>query len=119
MPNQSHVTDTHLDGVFRALADPTRRAVVQRLARGPASVKDLADPFDMALPSFLQHIKVLEEGGIVVSRKEGRVRTCEIKSDALAGAQDWIADQRALWEGRLDRLEAYLADLQSKENDDD
>ncbi len=110
MPNQ----ETHLDTVFRALSDPTRRAVVQRLGRGPASVKELAEPFDMALPSFLQHLQVLEESGLVRSKKKGRVRTCEIKSSQLSKAEKWFADQRALWESRLDRLDAYLEDLQAR-----
>lgn len=107
MPNQN------LDHVFQALADPTRRAVVQRLSRGPAPVKELARPFDMALPSFMQHLRVLEKSGLVRSRKIGRVRTCEMASERLAQAESWIAEQRALWEGRLDRLEAYLADMQN------
>ncbi len=108
MPNQ----ETALNDVFHALADPTRRAVIQRLGQGPASVKDLAQPFDMALPSFMQHLRVLEEGGLIKSRKEGRVRTCEIRPKQLSKAERWLEDQRALWEGRLDRLDAYLEDLQ-------
>ena len=108
MPNQAA-----LDHVFHALADPTRRIVLQRLSRGPASVSELAQPFEMALPSFLQHLKVLEGSGLVRSYKQGRVRTCEIEPQPLTQAQDWIAEQRALWEGRLDRLESYLNDLQS------
>ncbi|WP_299399813.1 helix-turn-helix transcriptional regulator, partial [Pelagibius sp.] len=80
MPNQEAALDT----VFRALADPTRRAVIQRLNRGPASVTELAEPFDMALPSFLQHLKVLEESGLVRSKKVGRVRTCSVKQRELA-----------------------------------
>ena len=114
MPNQQ----TALDTVFRALADPTRRAVLHQLSRGPASVSDLARPFEMALPSFLQHLQVLEEGGLIRSRKAGRVRTCEIQPDRLATAESWIAEQRAIWESRLDRLDAYLRSLQETENDD-
>lgn len=110
MPNQ----ETHLDNVFRALADPTRRAVVQRLSRGPASVSELAAPFDMALPSFLQHLRVLEDSGLVRSKKAGRVRTCEIKPRQLATAETWIARQRAVWEARFDRLDAYLRNLQAE-----
>jgi DNA-binding transcriptional ArsR family regulator len=104
-----------LDHVFHALADPTRRAVLQRLSRGPASVKELAEPFEMALPSFLQHLKVLESGGLIRSRKVGRVRTCEIEPAPLTGAEAWIAEQRSIWEGRLDRLEAYVTMLQVKD----
>jgi len=109
MPNQ----DVSLDNVFRALADPTRRAVVQRLSKGPASVKELAEPFDMALPSFLQHLKVLEDSGLMRSRKRGRVRTCEIEPRELGEAEQWFAALRALWEARFDRLEAYLDELQN------
>ncbi len=108
MPNQDHA----LDHVFHALADPTRRAVLQRLSQGPASVKELAEPFTMALPSFLQHLNVLEQGGLIRSKKVGRVRTCEMQSASLTTAESWIATQREMWEGRLDRLEAYLAKLQ-------
>ena len=114
MPNQQ----TALDSVFRALADPTRRAVLHQLSQGPASVSELARPFEMALPSFLQHLQVLEDGGLIRSRKTGRVRTCEIRPDPLATAETWIAEQRAIWEGRLDRLDAYLRSLQETENGD-
>ena len=114
MPNQ-HIA---LDNVFHALADPTRRAVLQRLSQGPASVKELAEPFEMALPSFLQHLKVLETGGLIRSRKIGRVRTCEIEPEPLTSAEAWIAQQRSIWEGRLDRLGAYLNALQSKDGND-
>jgi len=110
MPNQEHT----LDDVFRALADPTRRAVVQRLSAGPASVKELAEPFDMALPSFMQHLRVLEESGLVLSRKKGRVRTCHIKPRELGEAEEWFARLRAVWEGRFDRLGTYLDELQNK-----
>ena len=109
MPNQS----SDLDTVFHALADPTRRAVVNQLSRGPATVSELAAPFEMALPSFLQHLKVLENSGLVRSRKSGRVRTCEIRTETLTTAQSWIEEQKAIWERRLDRLETYLEDLQS------
>jgi DNA-binding transcriptional ArsR family regulator len=86
--------------VFHALADPTRRAVLQRLSRGTAPVSELAEPFDMALPSFLQHLKVLEGCGLLRSRKSGRVRTCQIAPEPLEAAEDWMATQRALWERR-------------------
>ena len=115
MPNFETATDPSLDSVFHALADPTRRAVIAQLssATEPASVSDLAKPFDMALPSFMQHLRVLEAAGLVTTRKTGRVRTCEVQAAALATAEDWIATQRAFWEGRLDRLDAYLTELQA------
>ncbi len=97
-----------LDRVFQALADPTRRAVVARLGAGPASTTDLARPFRMALPSFAQHLGVLEASGLVRSRKVGRVRTYELTPRPLQAAEQWIADQRGMWEARLDQLETYL-----------
>jgi len=114
MPNQS----TALDRVYQALSDPTRRAVIQRLSRGPATVSELAKPFRMSLPSVVQHLQVLEDSGLIRSRKVGRVRTCQIVPKALITAEEWIAHQRALWEGRLDRLEAYLTELQAKGDED-
>lgn len=98
-----------LDTLFAALADPTRRAVVARLAQGEAPVSDLAAPHTMALPSFLKHLSRLEAAGLVTSRKQGRVRTCALNPEALGAATAWIEDQRALWNGRLDRLETYLS----------
>jgi DNA-binding transcriptional ArsR family regulator len=98
----------YLDGVFRALADPTRRAVVERLGRGPAAVGVLAGPFRMALPSFLQHLRVLEGCGLVTSRKKGRVRTYRIANHRFKAAQHWLDRQRVMWERRLDQLDAYL-----------
>ncbi len=113
MPNyQPHLNDT-----FRALSDPTRRAVVERLGRGPASVSDLAKPFDMALPTFLQHLKVLEDCGVIGTRKVGRVRTCQLKPEPIAAAEHWLGEQRALWTQRLDQLDAVLATLKEKEKD--
>lgn len=97
-----------LDGVFRALADPTRRAVLARLATGPAPVSELAAPFAMALPSFVQHLAVLERSGLVRSRKSGRVRTYRLAPARLAAAERWMSAQRALWERRLDQLDRYL-----------
>lgn len=114
MPNQSPV----LDDVFKALADPTRRAVVARLSQGSASVKELAQPFEMALPSFMQHLRILEQSGMVRTRKSGRVRTCEMEPNALSEAETWLKEQRAMWEHRLDRLEAYLEELQTDESKD-
>ena len=97
-----------LDGIFQALADPTRRAVVDRLGRGPASVGELAQPFDMALPSFLKHIRLLEESGLIRTRKEGRVRTCEIDRRRFVEMEDWLEQQRDVWEGRTDRLQRFV-----------
>ncbi len=94
--------------VFRALADPTRMAVLARLSAGPASVSALAQPFDMALPSFLKHLAVMEESGLIATRKQGRVRICELRPECLESAETWLARQRALWEGRTDRLAATL-----------
>jgi DNA-binding transcriptional ArsR family regulator len=104
-----------LDRVFQALADPTRRAVLERLGRGPAPVSALAEPFDMALPSFMQHLRVLEESGLVRSRKKGRVRTCRLAPQPLRRAEGWIAGQRALWERRFDQLDGYLQRMQETE----
>jgi DNA-binding transcriptional ArsR family regulator len=98
-----------LNSIFQALADPTRRAVLGRLSRGPASVSDLAQPFDMALPSFMQHIRVLEASGWVRTRKVGRVRICAIDEKPVAAIEAWLSEQRTLWEGRADRLEQFVA----------
>lgn len=97
-----------LSGVFQALADPTRRAVLGRLGEGPASIGELARPFDMALPSFMKHIRMLEGTGLIRTRKVGRVRTCAIETQALSAAETWLSAQRALWEGRTDRLEQFV-----------
>ena len=97
-----------LDSVFHSLADPTRRAVVQRLTRGPAPVKELARPFEMGLPAFIKHLRVLEDDGLIVSEKIGRVRTCHIHAERLAAAEGWLHEQRAIWQGRTDRLAAYV-----------
>src|SRR5215475_8517386 len=102
---------SRLDHVFAALADPTRRAIVMRLCEGEASVGELSDPFEMALPSLMKHIRVLETSGLVESEKSGRVRTCRLRPEAMAGAEDWFMQQRAIWEARLDRFEAYVMTL--------
>jgi DNA-binding transcriptional ArsR family regulator len=107
---ESHPAEP-VDSVFRALADPTRRHVVERLTRSPASVSELAEPFKMALPSFLQHLNVLEECGLVHSQKAGRVRTYALEPRKLKHAEDWLSRQRALWERRLDQLDEYLLKL--------
>ncbi len=112
MANLSSATGTSaLIGAFRALSDPTRFAVVERLSLGPAAVGDLARPFDMALPSFMQHLRVLEEAGLVETRKAGRVRTCTLRAEPLKAAQDWLDAQRAVWERRLDQLDSLVAEL--------
>lgn len=107
MPNQP----VQLDQVFHALADPTRRAVLERLGRGPAPTSELAQPFEMRLPSFAQHLQVLEQCGLVRSQKTGRVRTYRLAPRALEAAEEWMAAQRANWEHRLDQLDDYLNDL--------
>ncbi|MFF7341043.1 ArsR/SmtB family transcription factor [Streptomyces sp. NPDC008163] len=99
-----------LDRVFQALADPTRRALVDRLIRGPATVSELAQPLPMSLTAVLQHVQVLEASGLVRSEKVGRVRTCHIESAVLREAEQWIAARRTSWESRLDRLGDRLAD---------
>jgi DNA-binding transcriptional ArsR family regulator len=116
MPNQSAVLarEPGYDRVFRALADPTRLAVVERLGRGPAATSELADDFDMALPSFLQHLKVLEESGLVASRKQGRVRTYRLTPDPLRQAEHWLSEQRDVWERRLDRLDEHLYEMKKE-----
>lgn len=107
---------TPLDRVFHALGDPTRREMVDRLSRGPATVKQLAEPYAMSLPAVLQHLKVLEASGLVKSEKVGRVRTCRIEHQALGNAGDWIARRQASWERRLDRLGDFLASTASEED---
>lgn len=105
---------SHLDQVFGALADPTRRAILARLGEGEASVGELAEPFAMALPSLMKHIRVLEAGGLVESEKSGRVRTCRLNPAAMSYAEHWLGEQRAVWEARLDRLEAYVTRIEKK-----
>ena len=104
-------TATPIDTLFKALADPTRRRVVERLTLGPASVTQLAQPFGLALPSFVQHLGVLETSGLVRSQKIGRVRTYELVPERVRYAEDWLTQQRTLWERRLDQLDAYLATM--------
>ena len=97
-----------LDRTFHALADPTRRGIVQRLARGPASVSELAKPLAMSLPAVVQHLHVLEACGVIRSQKTGRIRTCSLNPIMLGQAERWITERRALWERRLDQLGAFL-----------
>lgn len=116
MPKQSAARK--LDLTFAALADPTRRAMVERLSRGPASVSELARPLKMSLPGVVQHLKVLEDSGLVETEKTGRVRTCRMAPDRLDIALDWIGRQRTMWEQRLDRLERFLEEPDNDEGDD-
>jgi DNA-binding transcriptional ArsR family regulator len=97
--------------LFHALADPTRRAMLSRLARGPATVTELANPTGLRLPTVMRHLAVLEEAGLVASSKGGRVRSCAIVPEALAPVRTWLDEQRALWEARLDRLDDYVMNL--------
>jgi DNA-binding transcriptional ArsR family regulator len=101
-----------LDAVFAALSDPTRRSVLRELGRGPASVGDLARSSPMTLPSFMKHIRVLESSGLIHTAKAGRVRTCTLDRERLAVVDGWLAEQRAIWEGRTDRLEQFVTDRQ-------
>ncbi len=106
MPNHS----ASLDLVFRALADPSRRVMVERLSQGPASVSELARPLVMSLPAVVQHLQLLEASGLVRTEKIGRVRTCHLQLKVLGTADRWIEERRAAWDGRLDRLGVYLAE---------
>ena len=108
--------DPTLDLCFSALGDPTRRVILQRLARGEATVSELAEPHDMALPSFMEHLKKLEAAKLVTSRKEGRSRICALAPDAFAPARDWLAEQSDIWEGRLDRFDDYIKTLMQERN---
>jgi len=104
-----------LDTMFQALADPTRRGMVEQLSRGPASVSELAKPLAMSLPAVVQHLQVLEASGIVTTQKVGRVRTCSIQPMALGAVEQWINARRVAWQQRLDRLGAVLADIEDDE----
>ena len=105
------------DEVFHALANPTRRRVLERLSIGPATVSELAAPFDMQLPSFVQHLSVLEQSRLVKSKKRGRVRTYEIAPDRFKVAEHWLTERRQMWEARLDRFDNYVKQLKQKESD--
>jgi DNA-binding transcriptional ArsR family regulator len=100
-----------LDRAFQALADPVRRRMLARLSRGSASVSELAQPFSISLPAVMQHLKALEESGLVASEKKGRVRTVRLQPKALSAAEGWIAERRTEWEAQADRLETYLSTL--------
>lgn len=103
-----------LDDVFIALADPTRRAVVHRLGRGPASVGELAQPFSISLPSFMKHVRTLESSGLIETAKAGRVRTCRLNRERLAVIDDWLAAERRTWESRTDRLEQLVTSTEER-----
>ncbi|HEU4587174.1 MAG TPA: metalloregulator ArsR/SmtB family transcription factor [Gemmatimonadales bacterium] len=105
------------DEVFHALANPTRRKVLERLSVGPATVSELAEPFDMQLPSFVQHLSVLERSRLVRSNKRGRVRTYELAPERFKVAEDWLAARRRLWEARLDRFDQYVEQLKARESE--
>ena len=106
-----------VDDVFYALSNSTRRKVLEQLSVGPATVSELAAPFDMKLPSFVQHLSVLERSRLVRSKKRGRVRTYEIAPERFRVAEDWLMEQRRLWEARLDRFDRYVKQLKEKESE--
>lgn len=105
------------DRVFHALSNPTRRKVLERLSDGPATVSELAAPFDMQLPSLMEHLTLLERSRLVKSRKRGRVRTYQLAPERLTVAEDWLAARRKAWESRLDRFDSYVTQLKEKETD--
>ena len=105
------------DAVFHALGNPTRRRVLEQLSVGPATVSELAAPFDMQLPSFVQHLGILEKSRLVKSRKRGRVRTYEMAPERFKVAEDWLTERRRLWEARLDRFDEYVKELKEKESE--
>lgn len=126
MPNRSGspgpaISPDHVavEQVFKALADPTRRRVVERLSRAPASTTELATDVDMALPSFLQHLQLLESCGLAASRKQGRVRTYRLRPEPLEQAAGWLDAQRTLWERRMDQLDAHLGTRRRPADDED
>ena len=109
MPNRRAAREP-VDAVLHALADPSRRRIVERLVRSPATVSELAEPLPMSLPAVVQHLQVLEASGLVVSEKVGRVRTCRVQAAALRAIERWVVAQRSTWERRLDRLGDYLGE---------
>jgi len=113
--DRQQVPTAVVDSVFRALSDPTRRDVLERLSSRPASVSELAKAYRMALPSFMEHLKVLESSGLVSSRKVGRVRTYQLAPEPLKIAESWLSRQRSLWERRLDQLDSYLMKMKEEE----
>ena len=109
----------HLSNTFQALADPTRRAILARLAAGEASVTALAEPFDMSLPAVTKHLKVLERAGLITRGRQAQWRPCKLDAEPLREASNWVAQYRQFWDASLDSLEAYLTTIQAKENTDD
>ena len=109
----------HLSSTFAALADPTRRAILARLASGETSVTELAEPFAMSLPAVTKHLKVLERAGLITRGRHAQWRPCKLDAQPLREASDWMAQYRVFWEDRLDRLEDYLNIIQAKENSND
>src|SRR4249919_1913541 len=110
---------TRLDRAFQALADPARRGMLARLACGPASVSELAEPLKMSLPAVLQHLHALEVSGLIRGENKGRVRTCRLEPGVLSTAEQWLVDRRSEWEKRHDRFEEYVMELKDKENDNE
>jgi DNA-binding transcriptional ArsR family regulator len=108
------LTEERLDAAFAALADPTRRAIVTRLAQGDATVTELAAPFAMSLPAVSKHLKVLEHSGLISRGREAQFRPCHLETETLDGALDWMAEHRVMWNQRFDRLEAHLRELRRK-----
>ncbi len=112
--------DPDLSRLFHALSDPTRRSILTRLAESPARVTDLAGPTGYTLPTVMRHLSVLEESGLIATSKDGRSRTCALVPEALNPARNWLDEQRAIWEGRLDRLDAFVMNaVKERENDDE
>ncbi len=109
------ILSNELDTLFRAMADPTRRGVLTQLAKGPAPVLELARPYRMALPSFMQHLDVLEKSGLIQTNKLGRVRTCTLNSKRLVEAEGWLTAQRHIWERRLDQLDEHLLKMKKQQ----
>ncbi len=115
MPRPMSDRKLEIDAIFRALGDPTRRAMVERLSAGPVSVSQLAAPFAMSLAAVVQHLQVLEESGLVRTEKMGRVRSCRVDPKGLDAVQQWIEDRRSGWEKRFDRLGEFLDEPEGKE----
>lgn len=109
--------ESHLDLCFSALGDPTRRSILQRLARGQATVSELAASHAMALPSFMEHLKRLEAAHLITTQKQGRTRICDLSPDAFTPVSSWLSEQNAIWEGRLDRLDAYIETLMQERSE--
>lgn len=110
--------DTDLSLLFHALSDPTRRMMLTRLAQGPAAVTELAGPTGLRLPTIMRHLSVLEDAGLIATQKDGRVRSCAFQPKALAPMRDWLDEQRAIWEARLDRLDDYVMTLMKDRKDE-